>query len=90
MKQLQLGSMEPPKGGLGGNPVLTPSDDSEKLIFYIFMSKIGDWPRLESIGVPQDPNWARALSTKDEIGPQNPLQRNFISSSSKALEDTEH
>ena len=33
MKQLQLGSMEPPKGGLGGNPVLTPSDDSEKLIF---------------------------------------------------------
>ena len=84
MKHLQLGSMAPPKGGLGGNPVLFPSDDNEKLIFYIFMSKIGDWPWLESIGGPQDPNWA--LSTKDEIGPQNPLQRNFISCNSKALQ----
>ena len=88
MKQLQLGSMEPPKGGLGGNPVLTPSDDSEKLIFLYFFEQ--DW-ELTHVGVnrgPQDPNWA--LSTKDEIGPQNPLQRNFISSSFKALEDTEH
>ena len=65
-----------PKGGLGGNHVLTPSDDSKKLILkYFFEQDRG----LTQVGVnrdPQDPHWA--LSTKDEIGPQNPIQRNFV------------
>ena len=44
MKQLQLSSIGPPKGGLGGNHVLTPSDMSEKLIFNIFGARSGTDP----------------------------------------------
>ena len=41
MKQLQLGSMGPQMGVLGGNHVLTPSDDIEKLFFKFFQARSG-------------------------------------------------
>ena len=57
MKQLQLGSMGPPKGGLGGNHILTLLVDWEKTDFINFSEQGWGLTQVGVYRVPQDPYW---------------------------------
>ena len=70
MKPLQLGSIGPPKGDFGGNPVLILLDCREKQILYTFPSRDGGWLTLGSIGAPRTP-FAQWIN-KMKLGPRTP------------------